>query len=100
MGDQERIRQLESELARLRRLVERQARRIAELEAPLAKDSHNSSRPPASDGLARRPHPTRAPNGKRPGGQPGHRGHTLALAETPDGEVTHAPAAVGHAPAA
>ena len=43
MGDQERIRQLESELASLRALVERQARRIAELEAQLAKDSHNSS---------------------------------------------------------
>lgn len=49
--------------------------RVAELEARLAQNSTNSSKPPSSDGPSK---PTRnqAPTGRKPGGQPGHKGHS------------------------
>ncbi|HEV7129071.1 MAG TPA: IS66 family transposase, partial [Ktedonobacterales bacterium] len=66
------------------------------LEGRLGKDSHNSSKPPASDGLSRRLRPQRVRSGKKPGGQPGHCGQTLAMVEPPDEVVTHAPVACAH----
>src|SRR5713226_7673060 len=65
--------------------------RIQELEARLAKDSHNSSKPPSSDGLARKTKSLRRRSGKKPGGQLGHRGETLRLVATPDTVVEHRP---------
>ena len=60
--------------------------KVAELEARLAQNSANSHRPPGSDGLGKPPAPKslRVQNGRRPGGQPGHPGHTLRQVETPD----------------
>ncbi len=63
-----------------------------ELRARLAKDSHNSSKPPSSDGLARKTKSLRRRSGKKPGGQMGHRGETLRLVATPDAVVEHRPA--------
>jgi transposase len=68
------------------------------LRGRLAKDSHNSSKPPSSDGPGtpkRVPKSLRGVSGRRPGGQPGHPGHTLSLVETPDAVVVHRPAACG-----
>jgi transposase len=64
--------------------------RVATLEAQLAKDSHNSGKPPSSDPV-RHARSLREPSGKRPGGQPGHEGTTLALRATPDLVLTHTP---------
>ena len=71
--------------------------RVAALEAAQAKDSHNSGKPPSSDvtRTGRVPKSLRGKSGKPPGGQPGHRGRTLALRATPDVVRDHAPAACG-----
>jgi transposase len=64
--------------------------RIEELERRLAKDSHNSSKPPSSDGLSHKLKPREASSQPK-GGQPGHPGHALHLVETPDQVITHRP---------
>lgn len=46
--------------------------KIADLEERLNKNSHNSSKPPSSDGPAVKPAPPKPVTGKKPGGQPGH----------------------------
>jgi transposase len=53
--------------------------RIAALEARLAQDSSNSSRPPSTDPPHARRRPPRPPTGKKRGGQPGHRRHSREL---------------------
>lgn len=95
MTDPERIAQLEAELATLQAYVRELLAENAALKRRLAQDSHNSSKPPASDGLARRSRPTRHPSDKKPGGQPGHVGHTLGLVESPDVVEVHSPVACG-----
>jgi transposase len=68
--------------------------RVQELEARLSKDSHNSSKPPSSDGfnkLKPKPCNLRQKTDKHTGGQPGHPGHTLELVDNPDYTLVHAP---------
>ncbi len=68
------------------------ATRVATLEATVQalteqvrQDSRTSSRPPSSDALSRqRLRRRRQPSGRRPGGQPGHRGQTRALLPVED----------------
>ena len=85
--------QLERENERLSREVERlrqelieRDKKIAELERKLAlrlQNSMSSSKPPSSDGLAgeQRPRGSRRKKAcRKPGGQPGHRGHWRGLA--------------------
>jgi transposase len=78
--------------------IEALSARVKELEDRLGKDSHNSSKPPSSDGLAKKPAPKslRGKSGRRPGGQPGHRGYTLELSEHPDRTILHAPTSCRH----
>jgi transposase len=81
-------------------LVVRQAERIEQLEAEVAElrrqlgqNSQNSSRPPSSDSPFTKPAPRslRRRSGRKPGGQPGHPGSTLALVDNPNERKRHEP---------
>ncbi|MGZ3680471.1 MAG: IS66 family transposase [Ktedonobacterales bacterium] len=94
MTPEEEIASLQAENAVLREQVTALLGRVHELEARLAKDSHNSNRPPSSDGLKRQLPKTRSlrrRSGKKSGGQLGHQGETLRLVATPDTVVEHRP---------
>ena len=65
---------------------------VQRLEDRLKLDSHNSSKPPSSDGFnaSRKPILTlRTRSGKKPGGQEGHPGSTLERVSVPDRTVVH-----------
>lgn len=70
--------------------------RIVVLEQRLGKDSQNSHKPPASDGLRRRPRSERKPSQRPQGGPIGHQGHTLDLVATPEVVVHHHPSQCAH----
>lgn len=65
---------------------------VKELEARLAKNSSNSSKPPSSDGQGKQTknRSLRAKTDKKPGGQPGRAGKTLEQIDSPDHIVEHA----------
>ncbi|HTZ22762.1 MAG TPA: IS66 family transposase [Streptosporangiaceae bacterium] len=87
---------LRAELTGTRAELTRALERIAELEARLAQSPRNSSRPPSSEGLAKpAPRSLRKKSGRRPGGQDGHKGQTLAQVARPDREVVHEPGCCG-----
>jgi transposase len=70
---QDYIRALEARVTALEAIVQHLTERLQQ-------DSRTSSRPPSSDppqATAKRPR--REPSGRRPGGQPGHEGHTRGL---------------------
>jgi transposase len=81
---------LKAENAALRRDCQSLGDKVQALEEKAAKDSHNSSKPPSSDGLAKpKPKSLRPPSERPTGGQPGHPGQTLRLVEKPDRTVRH-----------
>jgi transposase len=82
---------LRAENAALREQVQALMARVQELQAQLAKDSHNSSKPPSSDGLRRKPKSLREKSGKQRGAQPGHPGHRVSLVAAPDTVEIHRP---------
>ena len=64
--------------------------KVSELEARLAMNSKNSSKPPSSDGFNKQKS-LRMPSGKKPGGQHDHKGSGLKMISEPDRFVTHEP---------
>lgn len=69
---------------------------VAELRGRLGQNSRNSSKPPSSDGYEKpSPKSLRRPSGRKPGGQPGHKGHHLKQVERPDEVIRHVPQRCG-----
>lgn len=63
--------------------------RLEALESKVSKNSGNSSKPPSSDGLAKKTSSLRAPPGKQPGGQAGRKGTTLKQSLQPARHTDH-----------
>ena len=59
---------IKAENTALREQVTKLLAQVEDLQARLAKDSHNCSKPPSSEGLARKTRSLRRRSGKKPGG--------------------------------
>ncbi len=86
------IRYLEATIQKQQVRIQQLEARVHDLEARLSKDSSNSSKPPSSDGLKRKPKSQRGKSGKKQGGQEGHVGRGLAQVKDPHTVITHTPA--------
>lgn len=87
---QQRIKELEAEVAFLGNLVKDLLEKIEKLQN--RKNSNNSSIPPSKDeNRSRKTNSLRTPSGKKPGGQEGHIGTTLQMSNEPDIVIEHKP---------
>ena len=85
---------------------QQQAERIEELLQKIedltskGKDSHNSSKPPSSDGYGKKPAPKslKKPSGKKQGGQICHKGKSMKVTRDPDKVVPHYPVICANCP--
>jgi transposase len=82
---------LRAEVKALRKQLARILARQPERNLPLRKASHNSSKPPSTDGPTRKTRSQRIKSGRKAGGQRGHPGSTLSLVEQPDEVFGHRP---------
>lgn len=78
-----------AELDEMKQIIKKQEERIATLEAQLKQDSHNSHKPPSSDGVKRTTKNVRPKSDRSPGAQRGHEGTTLKMVATPNHIVSH-----------
>src|SRR2546429_6399966 len=84
------------EKQRLDSLIEELSMQVHELLGRVAKDSQNSSKPPSTDGYAKKTRSLRQKSGKKAGGQEGHPGSRLHLVETPDEIIILRPEKCAH----
>lgn len=90
MTSGEKTQRLEAENAALKQLVKSLEGKVLFLlqtieKQSIKKDSHNSHNPPASDkSKPKRTKSLRKKSTRKPGGQPGHKGHTLEMKPEPD----------------
>jgi transposase len=90
--------EVEELIASLRRQIAALEAEVADLRRQLGQDSSNSSKPPSSDGLKKKPRvggSLRGRSGKASGGQTGHKGDTLRQVADPDRVVRHEACACG-----
>ena len=84
------IEALRQQVAGLQEQIAAQQALIQQLQDQLAKDSHNSGKPPSSDGLKKGRRKSLRKSGQRPrGGQRGHKGRTLLQVAEPEHVVVH-----------
>src|ERR1700730_11881524 len=86
---EERIRQQGLLMQQMQAQIAGLTQHVKDLQARLAKDSHNSSLPPSSDRFVRQPKSLRTKSEKKSGGQEGHPGTTLRFSDTPDEVIEH-----------
>jgi len=93
------IQSLRAELAQALAALSQANAYIKQLQGQAGKDSHNSSKPPSSNGFkepVRKTQSLRGPSGKKSGGQVGHQGKTLMMVQSPDEIVALSPKACRH----
>lgn len=84
------IHELCLKLTQLEKVTVQLTTRVNYLEDMHSKDSHNSHKPPSSDGYQKpAPKSQRKRSGKKSGGQTGHAGKTLQMVDHPDDVVYH-----------
>ena len=88
--------QLRAENQQLREQVGQLGTRLHELEGRVSKDSHNSSKPPSTDGYAKKTRSLRQKSGKKPGGQEGHAGSRRHFVQMPDEIIMVRPEKCAH----
>jgi len=90
MNIEEEIKYLRAENAELRQSQKALEEKVLLLlqiieQQSIKKDSHNSHNPPSSDkSRPKKNQSLRKKTGRKSGGQPGHKGHTLEMSATPD----------------
>ena len=95
----EQVDQLTETVLTLNQTIEELQQTIAKLREQLNQNSHNSSKPPSSDGYKKpKPKSLRESGGRKAGGQDGHKGHHLNIEQSPKEIISHMPSGCAGCP--